>query len=175
MRMTDEQRKLAEDNHNLIYGFLNKRKLDVDDYYDIAAIGLCRAAISYDKLKEKFSTYAYRCINNEVYTYHTYLNRKKSIPEDIIYSYNITANENTKELIIDTVFQCSNNDINYILENVVFEKFLTTLKDKERLIVKHLKNELTQQEIARKLNISQQAISLNIKNIRKKWTEFNNR
>ena len=46
--MTDEQRKLVEDNHSLIYLVINNMGLSVEDNYDIAAIGLCNAAIGYD-------------------------------------------------------------------------------------------------------------------------------
>jgi len=63
--MTTEQTKLAEDNHNLIYSFLNKYNLK-SDYYGDAGIGLCKAAMTYDKSKKfAFSTYAYKCMFNE--------------------------------------------------------------------------------------------------------------
>ena len=60
--ITEEQKKLAEENHNLIYRFLSKYNLSIDDYYDIAAIGLCKAAMTFDKSKSKFSTYAFKCM-----------------------------------------------------------------------------------------------------------------
>lgn len=175
MRMTDEQRKLVEDNHNLIYGFLNKKELDIDYYYDIVAIGLCNAAMTYDLTKGKFSTFAYGCMNRELKIYNNYLNRKKSVPEDIVYSYNVKANEDVSESIIDAVIEDSNNNIDYSTETISFNYFLNTLKDRERLIIEHLKNGLTQQEIAKELNRSQQAISLKVKEIRKRWERYSNR
>lgn len=67
MQLTPEQQKLVEDNHNLIYSFLNSRGLSIDDYYDVAAIGLCQAAALFDASKGlKFSTYAYTAMRNEV-------------------------------------------------------------------------------------------------------------
>ena len=38
--LTDEERDLVTNNHNLIYSYLNKYNLS-DDYYDLCAIGLC--------------------------------------------------------------------------------------------------------------------------------------
>ena len=76
MRMTDEQRKLVEDNHNLIYGFLNKKEL-TDDYYDIVALGLCKAAMNYDESKGRFSTLAFKCMDREIGIYYTYLKKIK--------------------------------------------------------------------------------------------------
>lgn len=58
-RLTDEQRKLVEDNEHLIYGFIHKYNLPVDEFYDLCAIGLCEAARKYNIKKGAFSTYAY--------------------------------------------------------------------------------------------------------------------
>lgn len=69
-KLNDTQRKLVEDNHNLIYSFLNSHRLSLDadeDWYGTAAIGLCKAALAYDSSKKlKFGTLAYVCMENEV-------------------------------------------------------------------------------------------------------------
>lgn len=92
--MTKEQEQLVTDNHNLIYFFLNKwgkilEYSDMTDYYDICAIGLCKAAITYDSSKDvKFATYAGVCIENEIKI--ELRNRKKySAP---VYSLDMTFN-----------------------------------------------------------------------------------
>ncbi len=68
--LSEEQQKLVEENHNLIYSFLKSRKLSLDaveDWYGAAAIGLCKAAIAYDKKrKAKFTTFAYLAMETEV-------------------------------------------------------------------------------------------------------------
>lgn len=68
--LNDAQRKLVEDNHNLIYSFLNSRHLSLDsveDWYGTAAIGLCKAALTFDESRgAKFTTLAYICMDNEV-------------------------------------------------------------------------------------------------------------
>lgn len=67
MQLTLEQQKLVEDNHNLIYSLLKAMSVSADDYYDVAAIGLCQAAALFDASKGlKFSTYAYTAMRNEV-------------------------------------------------------------------------------------------------------------
>lgn len=63
--MLAEHTRIVEENHNLIYGFLHKYKLS-EDFYGDAAIGLCKAAQSYDESKgSSFATYAYKCMFNE--------------------------------------------------------------------------------------------------------------
>ena len=66
-RSLEEYQKLIEENHKLIYFFLRKHNLDVDEFYGDAAIGLCKAAMEYDEsLGYTFSSFAYKCIFNEV-------------------------------------------------------------------------------------------------------------
>lgn len=63
-KLTDEERKFAEEHHNLIYSFLHKHCLDPEEYYDIAAIGYLQAVIEYYrkslKYEYSFSTIAFR-------------------------------------------------------------------------------------------------------------------
>lgn len=51
-----EKQKLAEDNHKLIYSWLNSRHLNVDEWYDIAALGYMKAVNTYSReSNSKFS------------------------------------------------------------------------------------------------------------------------
>lgn len=66
VKLTVEEKKMVEDNHNLIYWFCKKNKLNEDDWYDIMAIALIKAAKSYKTNKTKFSTYATTIMHNEM-------------------------------------------------------------------------------------------------------------
>ena len=63
--LDEQQKKLVEKNHNLIYHTLHKYKLNEEEYYDILAIGLCKAAIKFDPERSKFSTFAIKVMYNE--------------------------------------------------------------------------------------------------------------
>jgi RNA polymerase sigma factor (sigma-70 family) len=82
--LTAEQQQLVTDNHNLIYDFCKKQGCDKNDYYDIFALSLCRAAERFDPKKGfKFSTLAYRCMLNdfhEEFRKQNYLMRKPKKP-----------------------------------------------------------------------------------------------
>lgn len=65
-KLTKEQCKLVEDNHNLIYGYLNTRGLD-DEYYGIVAESLCKAVLNWDESKGKLSTLFYIIARNDIY------------------------------------------------------------------------------------------------------------
>lgn len=65
--LNDQQRRIVEENHNLIYAFMNQHKLDSEEYYGLCAIGLCKAAETMDKNKHySLSTYAFKCMENEI-------------------------------------------------------------------------------------------------------------
>ncbi|HZJ98565.1 MAG TPA: sigma-70 family RNA polymerase sigma factor [Tissierellaceae bacterium] len=66
-KLTKEQCKLVEDNHNLIYGYLHTRGLDDEEYYGIVAESLCKAVLNWDESKGKLSTLFYIIARNDVY------------------------------------------------------------------------------------------------------------
>src|SRR5689334_15275719 len=80
-KLNNEQRVFAEQNHNLIYSFLNSNKLDEDNFYDIAAIGYLKSVKKYfdeEKLRKyNFSTIAYKTMKREVHNHFSYMSRKK--------------------------------------------------------------------------------------------------
>jgi len=66
-KLTLEQQQFATENHNLIYSFLQKNNLEIDDWYGISAYGFCKAVRAYNKDKNVcFSTFAYKCMQNEI-------------------------------------------------------------------------------------------------------------
>lgn len=64
--LNDEERKFVEENHNLIYSFLRKYGFSMEEYYDIAALGLIEAVKRYDPSRGAFSNFAYICMLNKV-------------------------------------------------------------------------------------------------------------
>ena len=86
--LTSTQQKMVEENHNLIYGMAHKYKINLDEYYDVLAIGLCKAAMTFDETKGQFSTFAYVTMLNE---YNAVLRHNKTymvIPEQNLVSMN---------------------------------------------------------------------------------------
>mgnify|MGYP001006295940 CR=1 FL=1 len=157
--LNDNQRKLVEDNHNLIYSFLNSRHLSLDsveDWYGTAAIGLCKAAMVYDEsIGSKFTTLAYICMDNEVRQIMR-KNKKSIIPSvslddavsgaDGCYLSDIIPDEHD---IMESIY------INDAL-NIAYKK----LNERDRLIIDMIVNQgLTHDAIAKKFRVSQPTVS----------------
>mgnify|MGYP003291722341 CR=1 FL=1 len=62
--LTEEQRKLIEENHNLIYSYMIKHNLEFSEYYDLLAIALCKVAVYYNCERSEFSTLAFTFFDN---------------------------------------------------------------------------------------------------------------
>ena len=166
-RLTNEQKELVAENHNLIYGYAYKNGVLLDDYYDVLAIGLCKAAKHYDSSKGKFSTFAFKCMNNEMNMMFNNLYKKSIIPDAMVSSYgSLPYGDDFTETIQDSK---SCNDIEY---NTMVNEILSLLTKKESVIFKYLLNDLTHNEIANILKCNRQNITYSINKIRKKVSKY---
>ena len=165
MKLTEEQKKLVEENHNLIYWFAKKYHVPIEEYYDVLAQGLCMAAYHYDPSKCSFSTYAYLCMNTEMHVEYRKTLRKSEIPQGNIFHYEnawqlsdlIPTNEKTENKVIDKM---SYENLISLLNDI--------LNDKDKEVLTHIVNGLTMREIAKIEGTSHQAIHNRMKKIREK-------
>ncbi len=79
--MNDEQRKLAAENHSLVYAFLEENKLPESQFYDVVIFGYLCAVQEYcenPKLRNyKFGTVAWKRMRRELYNHNKYLASQK--------------------------------------------------------------------------------------------------
>lgn len=169
--MSDQEyrEKLVEDNIRLAYLVLKQYKLDSEEYFDVAAIGLWKAANTYDVTKGvAFSTYAMTVMRNELKRLYKILTRQNQIAEYAICSYDAEINDNTDEAIIN--YKLASNVS--VEDDVVLKLTIQRLKDKlsarEQVIFDLVLLGYNQPEIARYLNISQSYVSRIIKKIKVK-------
>lgn len=175
--LTNEQRELVEKNHNLIYGFASKKNLNIDDCYDILAIGLCCAAKIFDESKGKFSTVAYQCMQNELIKNWRYSQGKTKIPNNMILSYDASRvsedfmeNGSYVDVFVD------NHDIDEILIAKAFKNTLfNLLNEKDRQIAEFVIQGMIYDEIATKLNCSKQMVGYRVQRIRKTCADYLNK
>ena len=174
------QEQLIMDNHNLVYHILQKMNLynQLDEYYDIAIIGLIKAAKNYDETKQiNFSTFAGKCIRNEILHYlrQQQSNRLKANYNTISLEKTVFEENGNKILLIDKI--PGNVDIEQELINnekiIHLYKAISNLSDSERFIIEHsygLNNKkiLRQKQLAEIIGQSQGNVSRIIKKIFKK-------
>lgn len=161
--MTKEQEQLVIDNHNLIYYYLKRHNLDISSYYDVCAIGLCKAAMSYDKDKSSFATYALHIMHNE-YLMDIRKNTLVKNKDVCIYSLDEPLTNSKGEQfyryeIVSNELSAYDNILPYNLEEIL---------DKRQLqIVQLCLLGYTQYDIGIKLKLSQSYVSRILKQIKK--------
>ena len=165
MKLTEEQKKLVEENHNLIYWFAKKYHVPIEEYYDVLAQGLCMAAYHYDPSKCSFSTYAYLCMNTEMHVEYRKTLRKSEIPQGNIFHY-----ENAWQL--SDLIPTNEKTENKVIDRISYENLISLLNDisndKDKEVLNYILNGLTMREIAKIEGTSHQAIHNRMKKIREK-------
>lgn len=171
--LTEEQRKIAADNHNLIYAYANKSRISIDDWYGVLAIGLCKAAKSFDNSKGEFSTLAFKCMDNEAKIHLKRMYKKSSIPNNMIVSYDspIFDDESNGNLsIAETMPDVkSSNDMMY---NAVINEFSGSLSERELDVFKYLIGGMTHNEIADIIGCKRQNVTYFVRKIRGKIKSY---
>ena len=175
---TSARNKLIEHNLRLVV-FLAKRyentKVDLEDLVSIGSIGLIKGINTFSKDKNiKLATYCSRCIDNEILMY---LRKTKKSKTDISFeeslSFDADGNELHLEDILGTDKDIVTKGLDDELDKQLLRKELNKLdkRDKEIMCLRYGLNgyeEMTQKDVAEKLNISQSYISRIEKKVIKK-------
>lgn len=79
--LTKEQRRFAEENHHLVFTFLNQKDLQESVFYDVVIFGYLKAVQEYCEVlslhRFKFSTLAFQRMCSSLSNYYKYLSRPK--------------------------------------------------------------------------------------------------
>lgn len=81
-KMTDEQRKIAEDNIKLVYKYLYDNGLNEDEWLDILLEYYCYAVCAWDSNRGALSTLVRKALDNGKYKYIR-SQKRKTTPKDI--------------------------------------------------------------------------------------------
>jgi len=165
----DARAKLIEHNLRLVAHIVKKfdnKTTDTDDLISIGTIGLIKGIDTYKKTpKVKITTYAARCIQNEILMYYR-SNKKNGLTVSLNDSigYDKEGNEiNLADLLEDK--QEDILDRLQVKDNIVLlNKYLEKLNKREKEIITkrfglNNQKDLTQKEIAENLGISRSYVS----------------
>ena len=179
----DARNKLIEHNLRLVAHIVKKfdvKEENTDDLISIGTIGLIKGIDTYkNNKKTKITTYAARCIQNEILMY--FRSNKKYGPT---VSLNDAIGHDKEENEINLIDVIKDNDTTLFekldLKNniMLLKKYLKLLKKQERdIIIKRYglnnKKGMTQKKIAKELKISRSYVSrIEKRDLTKMLTEF---
>lgn len=158
-KLNEAQKKLVEENHNLIYKYLNSRKLSLDsieDWYGTAAIGLCKAALIFDPSRgTKFSTLAYICMDNDIRRIMRDSRKNVTVAISLDEDLSDTQGLRLADAIPDPYDFCQSVYLNDAVSLAV-----NKLNDRDRQFINLIINEgMTHAEIARQFGVSRTLVS----------------
>ena len=123
------------------------KDMELDDYYQIGSMGLLRAIDTYDTSKgTQFSTYAVKCIKNEIGQYFQSQERDKRKMNSVTTSYNVETNvgDNKVEIIDCVVDFSSTEPFNEVCRTTLGEALkVLTEAEYEFFRVRYMEAELT--------------------------------
>lgn len=163
--LTDEQRKLVEDNIRLAYEFVHRKGFaycyEFEDAVQIALLGLIYAAMTFKESKSKFSTYAFLAMQSQFnMEYRKIKRQKESGIINVSLSEPITENEELS--VEDTVVEYQDS-IENVETVIAIKNAYEKLNDKEKQVINMIfyakEKEANQKNVAKKLGVSQPFVS----------------
>lgn len=179
--MDKQWQSIATENHNLIYKFLHKYDLDENEYYDLAAIGFCKACMTYDSsYKTSLSTYAFKCMFNSVFSSSNYRNGSNIFYNSCIsYNQEILSNKGNSQIenleIIDMLEDTKYNTERDCISKLMINQYLDSIKNHKHVeILKYIvdNEDVNQIDIGHKFGYSQSYISRIVREFRDGYKKF---
>ena len=160
---------LIEHNLRLVV-FLAKKyentNIDLEDLVSIGSIGLIKGVNTFSRNKNiKLATYCSRCIDNEILMY---LRKNKKVKADVSFEESLSFDADGNELHLEDILGTDVDIVTKGLDDEINRKILKEEleklddRDKEIMILRYGlngHNEMTQKDVAEKLQISQSYIS----------------
>lgn len=165
--MTEEQRRLAEENTGLVAYAVSRvihsaSDAEREDFLSIGFIGLCEAALKYRPERGAFSSFAYRVITNEIRLELQRRSRKKRAPGMIVsYQKELTEQHLTlAELIADP-----HQDVE---RAAAVHQFVDGLSAWNQRLIRMIAEGYTQSDVGDCLHMTRANVGLTVKSIQKK-------
>jgi RNA polymerase sigma factor (sigma-70 family) len=155
-----KKQQLIEDNMKLVYYIVRRdypTYIADEDIIQCGMLGLCRAAEKWDETKSKFSTFASKCIKNEIGQEF----RRRAKHQGILsLDYEVDGDDGEKCSFGDCIV--SEEDIGYVDLSIDFQR----LTKRELEICELCKQGLSYEDIGKQLGVSKQIVWKTVRKIR---------
>lgn len=153
-----KKQQLVEDNMNLVYSLVSKEYptyLNDEDIIQCGMLGLCKAAENWDEHKSKFSTYAWKCIRNEINMEF----RKRMKHQGVLsLDYETNDSEGGRSTFGDCIV--GDEDVRY------FDTEIKSITAREQQVVDLYAVKQSYQDVATELGVSQQYVWKTMRKVR---------
>lgn len=169
--LSDLQEKLLEDNYRLVpfcvRKYFNPPYDDFEDYVQIGSIGLFKAVRSYQPESGLFSTYAAKCIRNELLHFlRVQSAQRRTPPRPLLYLDEKLTRD--KEICLVDIIPDKNDMIGASITALTFKTAFENLTPREKEVFILYFHGKSQDGISAVLHISQPVVSKALKRARTK-------
>lgn len=157
--MNADQQRLCEENINLVYSVIHKqwpRFIQDEDIVQVGMLGLCHAAELWDESKSKFSTYAWRCIANEI---GKEFKRRKTNSQNISLETVLTDYMKVEDTLV------GDTDVDYADTQFIMDN----LQPREREVFEQLQKGVAPKDITKMYGWSKQRTNNIVRKIKALW------
>ena len=151
--------KLIEDNMKLVYYIVSKEYptfLHDEDIIQSGMLGLCKAAQHWDSTKSKFSTYAGKCIRNEI---NNEFIQRKPLSKTVSLETKIGEDGTLADILV------GDEDVDFVDEDNLYDQ----LSKRELEILDLVRRGYSTDEIALYTGLSVQKVRQTVRLIKLKW------
>lgn len=135
-----------------------------EDLQQVGMLGLCKAANTWDEEKSKFSTYASKCILNEI---NFEFKRRKKHSGVLSLDKEVGVEDGAVKTFGD--FIIGEDDVDFI----DYKGFLSTLSDRQTDVLELSERGFDTDDIADMLDVSTQSVNASKRQIKLKWRKYN--
>lgn len=144
------RQKLIEDNMNLVYSVISKEYptyINDEDIVQCGMVGLCNAAEKWNDSKSTFSTFAWKCIRNEIVQEFRRRMKHQCV---LSLDYEVNDEDGGRSTFGDCIV--GDEDVCYVDTNLI------SITARERQVFDLYKTGLNHVEVAKKLGVSKQYV-----------------
>lgn len=169
--LSEQQKQLLVENHNLIYKVINDMNLPIDEYYGTASEAACKAIADFNHDIGKVGTYMYNCIKYAIINEIRDTSAVKRGGKAITISYNTTYysdidGEGTE--LIETLTDGKIFEKN-LISSLHFCDFLCILTHQEKTVFLGMLDGKSSKAIGKCMGVTRQAVDLIKKKVIQKY------
>lgn len=166
----NSRQKLIEDNMKLVYHVISTYYptfVNNEDLQQTGMVGLCKAADTWDESKSTFSTYACKCILNEI---RMEFRRSRKHTGLLSLDYLVTNGEG--DVVTQGDLLVGDEDIDFVDYEAV-KSFYDDLSERDKAIIDGTIAGVSQKKIADRFGVKQSTIAMRLRRLRLLWRKIN--
>lgn len=166
-KLTESEKKFAEENHNLVYGFLHRYKYSIGEYYNVVIFAYLKAVQMYHRRKDlqnkcDFPFISWQYMRSEVGNHFRMKNAQKRTATYGTVSFD-SDNEEMENFYNIVGGKSAEDDV---MEKILFTEVMENLSDKQRKIAELKIDGYNNKEIYLMLQIPSSTYYLEVQRIR---------